>query len=292
MSLLLRRIRIIVLAGLAAFAITAVGQTFWGAMVMVNLKLTPALPWAALVMPFVLAALVAFLAGRGWPKTGADARRELIPLAPVSAKVWAWALTAGALGNVAGAALWTVMASIIRVPPNILPDIHGIPALTLIPILAISIIAPPLSEEIAFRGYAMGMIGRHVSPIAALVITSLLFAAVHLTQGLYAPKLLVYFLAGLSFGVVALRTRSLLPAMAVHSMADLTFFTLVWSHDAGRRLISQGGADGWFWTNVAILAVATPLCLLAFRQLVKVTSPGATDTAGGVVAIPVAAMAA
>ena len=272
MQMLLKRTLIVLGAGAAAFAITAVGQTLWGVMVMANLKLTPALPWAAAVMPFVLFALVAFLAGRGWPRRGAQGRRKLVPLAPVSAKAWTWALIAGAVGNVVGASLWTVMASIVRVPPNMLPDTHGIPALTLIPILIISIIAPPLSEEIAFRGYAMGLIRRHFSPIAALILTSLLFMAVHLTQGLYAPKLLVYFLAGLSFGFVALRTGSLLPAMVVHSMADFTFFTLVWSHDAGRRLISEGGANGWFFANVAILVVGAPLCLLAFRQLVRVTA--------------------
>jgi membrane protease YdiL (CAAX protease family) len=231
------------------------------------------MPWSALVMPLILAALVAFLSGRGWPKKGAEARRALVPLAPVSAKAWTWALIAGAIGNVVAASLWTVMASIVRVPPNVLPDTHGVPTPTLIPILLVSIVAPPLSEEIAFRGYAMGMIRRRVSPTKALIITSLLFMAVHLTQGLYAPKLLVYFLAGLSFGFVALRTGSLLPAMVAHSMGDLTFFTLVWSHDAGRRLISEGGANAWFFANVAVLVIGTPLCLLAFRQLAKVTGP-------------------
>src|SRR5260221_7400303 len=272
MSVLMRRISIVVLAAAAAFAITAIGQTLWGALVIINLKFTPLLPWSALIMPFVLAALVAFLAGRGWPKAGAEARRKLVPLAPVSGEAWFWALLAGALANVVGASLWTVLATLVRVPPNMLPDTHGIPMLTLVPILLVSIIAPPLSEEIAFRGYAMGMIRPRFSPATALVITSALFAAVHLTQGLYAAKLLVYFLAGLSFGFVALRTGSLLPAIVVHSMAELTFFTLVWSHDAGRRLISEGGADGWFYANVAIVLLATPLCLLAFRQLVKATA--------------------
>jgi membrane protease YdiL (CAAX protease family) len=262
-------------AGLAAFAITAVGQTLWGALVMANVKLTPSVPWAALAMPFVLAALAAFLAGRGWPRKGAESRRKLVPLAPVSAKAWTWSLIAGGAGVVAAAALWTVMASIVRVPPNVLPDIRGLPLLTVIPLLIVSIVAAPLSEEIAFRGYAMGLLRRHFSPITALVVTSVLFAAAHLNQGLYAPKLIVYFLAGLTFGYVALRTGSLLPAMVVHSMADLTFFTLVWSHDAGRRLVSDGGANGWFFANLALLAVVTPLCLLAFRQLARVTAKAA-----------------
>ena len=267
------------LAGLAAFAITAVGQTLWGLMVIANVKLTPAFPWAALVMPFVLAALVAFLAGRGWPAKGAAARRKLVPLARVSAKAWTWSLIGGVAAVVAAAALWTVMATIVRVPPNVLPDTHGLPLTTVIPMLIVSIIAAPLSEEIAFRGYAMGLLRRRFSPVSALVITALLFAAVHLTQGLYAPKLIVYFLAGLAFGFVALRTGSLLPAMAVHACADLTFFTLVWSHDAGRKLLSEGGANGWFFANLVLLAVFTPLCLLAFRQLARVTATQPLDRA-------------
>jgi membrane protease YdiL (CAAX protease family) len=273
MNTILQRLGLVLAACAAAFAIVLVGQTLWGALVMANLKLTPAAPWAALAMPLVLAALVAFLAGRGWPTWGAQARRGLVPLAPVSGRAWAWALIAGVAGDAVGAALWTVLASLVRVPPNALPDTHGVPLLTLIPILIVSVVAPLLSEEIAFRGYAMGLLRRRFAPIPALVITSVLFAAAHLTQGLYAPKLLVYFLAGLSFGFIALRTGSLLPAMVAHGLADLTFFTLVWPHDASRRLIGEGGADGWFYASVAILAVATPLALVAFRQLVRATDP-------------------
>jgi membrane protease YdiL (CAAX protease family) len=196
----------------------------------------------------------------------------MVPLGPVSAKAWAWSLAAGGATVIAAAALWTVMTTIVRVPPNLLPDLKSVPLLTAIPMLLVSIAAAPLSEEIAFRGYAMSLIRRRFSPTTALVITSVIFAAAHLTQGLYAPKLIVYFLAGLAFGFVALRTGSLLPAMVVHCFADLTFFTLVWSHDAGRRLIGEGGADGWFFANLALLAVFTPLALLAFHQLVKATA--------------------
>ena len=44
MQLVLRRIYIVLVATLAAFAIVLVGQTLWGAMAMVNVKLTPAIP--------------------------------------------------------------------------------------------------------------------------------------------------------------------------------------------------------------------------------------------------------
>ncbi|HEY5071982.1 MAG TPA: CPBP family intramembrane glutamic endopeptidase [Caulobacteraceae bacterium] len=286
----LRTVGQILLAGTAAFAITAVGQGLWGVMVMANVKLTPALPWAALVMPLVLLALVLFLTGRGWPKMGAAARRALVPSAPIPARAWFWSLTAGGVGVLGLAALWTVMASLVRVPPNALPDIHGIPALTLGAILLVSIIAAPVTEEIAFRGYAMSLLRRDFSPIAALAISSVLFAAAHLTQGLSAPKLLIYLLVGLGLGLIALRTRSLLPAMVAHAFGDLIFFTQVWPHDAGRRLISQGGADHWFFANIAILVVSTPLCILAFRQLIRLTaSPPRAHSRTWTAAAPVAA---
>jgi membrane protease YdiL (CAAX protease family) len=272
MQTLITRIRTIGLATLAAFAITLIGQTLWGVMAMVNVKLTPALPWAAVAMPLVLAALVAFLTGRIGPRRSAAARAALVPLAKVSAKAWLWSLAGGGAAVIAAAALWTVLASLVRVPPNLLPDTRGLPLWTVIPMLLVAIAAAPLTEEIAFRGYAMGMIRRRFSPTAALVITSVIFAAAHLTQGLYPTKLIVYFAAGLAFGYVALRTGSLLPAMVVHSFADLTFFTLVWSHDPGRRLISEGGADPWFFANLALLAMFTPASLLAFRRLAKVTA--------------------
>jgi membrane protease YdiL (CAAX protease family) len=51
------------------------------------------------------------------------------------------------------------------------------------------------------------------------------------------PKLLVYFLAGIAFGVKAYLTNSTLPAILPHMIGDLTFFTLVWPHDAARRLV-------------------------------------------------------
>src|SRR5581483_4595728 len=247
MQLLLRRIYIIVVALVVAFAITAVGQGLWGAMALANVKLTPALPWAAIVMPIVLAGLAVFLSGRSWPRTGAEARRALVPLAPVSGAAWFWSLAAGAAGIIALAALWTVMASIVRVPPNTLPDMRGVPASTAAAFLLVAIVAAPLTEEIAFRGYAMGLLRRHFGPIAAIVISSVMFAAAHLTQGLSAPKLIVYLLVGLALAATVWRTGSLLPAAIVHSFGDFVFFTAVWPNDAGRRLISQGGADAGFW---------------------------------------------
>ncbi len=255
----------------ASFAITAIGQGLWGVMAIVNVRLTPALPWAAIVMPIVLAGLGLFLAGRGWPRRGADARRKLVPLAPVSRGAWLWSLAAGLASVAALAGLWTVFGSLVRTAPNLLPDARGIPLWTALPMLLVSITAAPLTEELAFRGYAMGLLRRHFGVVSTLVISSLMFAAAHLTQGLYPTKLVVYFLFGLGLAVIVWRTRSLLPAMVVHAFGDLIFFTLVWPYDAGRRLVTEGGADAGFYAALALAVVCSTLWVVVFRRLLRAT---------------------
>ena len=271
-------------AALIAFAITACGQGLWGLLVIANLATTPALPWAAGLMVGVLAAMVAFLSGRSWPRAGAEGRRRLVSLRLVSGRAFAWSMVAGGCAVVASAGLWIVLTSLVKTPPNILPDWRTIPRMSLIAFLLVGIAAAPISEEIAFRGYALGLLRRAYSPTVAIVGSSLMFALAHLTQGLHAPKLAVYFAAGLALAAIAWRTGSLLPAMAVHAAADLTFFTLVWPNDATRRLVSPGGADAWFWIHLAQVVVFGALSLFAFARLWRVTRPD--DAGGGLSASP------
>ena len=266
-------------AFVVALAIAAIGQGVWGVIVAINVKLSPALPWSALAMPPVLAGLVLFLAGRGWPRWAASARRALVPLAPVSRAAWIWSLVAGAAGVIALAGLWTVLGSLVRVGPNTLPDTRGVPLWTAIPMLLVSITAAPLTEEIAFRGYAMGLLRRHFGPIGAMVLSSLMFAAAHLTHGLYPTKLVVYFLVGLGLAAAVWRTGSVLPAMVAHSFGDLVFFTLVWPNDAGRRLVTEGGADVGFYAALAMTVVCSALWWVGFRRLLRATSPASAEAA-------------
>jgi hypothetical protein len=83
------------------------------------------------------------------------------------------------------------------------------------------------------------------------------------------PKLLVYFLVGLAFGTIAFLTNSILSTIPVHIVGDLVFFTLIWPHDATRRLVTEGGADGWFWIHLAQAAIFTTLAILGFQRLAR-----------------------
>jgi hypothetical protein len=91
----------------------------------------------------------------------------------------------------------------------------------------------------------------------------------HANHGWFWPKLLVYFMADLAFGAIAYLTNSILASIPVHIAADGVFFALVWPHDAPRRLLSEGGADTWFWIHVAQAAIITALAPFGFRSLAK-----------------------
>jgi len=92
----------------------------------------------------------------------------------------------------------------------------------------------------------------------------------HLNHGFFWPKLSIYFLVGVAFGTMAFLSRSILPVLPVHIIADLTFFLLVWPHDAARRLIRDTGADAWFWIHALQAVVFAAISILAFVKLTKV----------------------
>ena len=78
--------------------------------------------------------------------------------------------------------------------------------------LAIGLLAP-LAEEIVFRGAALrSLLASRLSPLAAIVISALLFAVAHLNPAQMPHA----FLVGLLLGWMYWRTGSILPGMAYH----------------------------------------------------------------------------
>jgi membrane protease YdiL (CAAX protease family) len=257
--------------GIVAFLILALGAGAWGSLLLANFGKGPALPWAVPVMALVLWLMWKYLGGKWWPESTSEARRTYLRANRVSGAVFAWSLLAGVLSIVALTGYWIVMFRLVKMSPNLVPDMSRYPLLTTILVLVTASLVSPITEEVAFRGYCQVRLERAFTGPAAVAISSVYFSLAHLTQGIFWPKLFVYFLAGLAFGVTAYLTRSLLPGLAVHVLADLTFFTLVWPRDATRLLISQHGADVWFWIHVAQAIGFTAIAILAYRKLAKVS---------------------
>ncbi|HEV2386107.1 MAG TPA: type II CAAX endopeptidase family protein [Candidatus Acidoferrales bacterium] len=266
------RVLTVIWSAVLAFLILAFGSGCWALLLAANFKSHAVFPWSVPVMALVLWLMWQYLGGSWWPRSNSDSRRRYRRTNPVSGQAFAWALLAGVLAVVALAAYWIVLFQLVRTPPNKLPSMEGYPHLTILLVLVMASLVAPFTEEPAFRGYCQVILERNFSAPAAVAISSLFFALAHLTYGLYWTKLLVYFLVGVTPGVIAYLANSIWATIPVHIIADLSFFTLVWPHDAARRLVSQGGADPRFWLHVLQAILFTTLAVLAFSRLAKVTA--------------------
>lgn len=245
----------LVRTALIALAIAFVPQGIWSALILANLRITPAVPWAVAVMAAGLWLAVRY---RRLPRTNTVSRPVL---------TWAW--IAGTCAIVALVGYWIVLASLVRMPGSVLPDLSGYPwwtaALAVVAGAAIS----PLCEQAGLWGYWQRALERDFSTPTALFVTAIAFAVLPhppLPAPLW-PKWLFFFLTGLTFAMMASLTDSILPGLAVHGVALLTFFVLVWPSDPGRRLVLESGPDGWFWSHAAQAVLFTGAACWAFRRL-------------------------
>jgi membrane protease YdiL (CAAX protease family) len=261
----------VVWAAVLSFLILGFGQGVWGALLVTNLKTNPAIPWAVPVMALVLWLMWKYLGGSWWPRRTSEARQRYLRANPVPGPVFAWTLVAGVLSIVALAGCWIVLFQLVKMSPNNLPDFSQYPLLTTVLVIVMASLVSPITEEAAFRGYCQVILEREFAGPVAVSLSSVLFALAHLTHGFFWPKLLVYFLVGAVFGVIAYLTQSSIPAIPAHVVGDLTFFTLVWPYDASRRLVWDGGADTWFWIHVAQAIVFTALAIPAFMRVARLS---------------------
>ena len=255
--------------GLLAFAITILAGGIWSALLVTNLQRSPAVPWSVSVMGLLLWLMWSYLGGKGWPQSTSDARRHYLRANRRSARTNLWSFAAGVLSVVALAGYWIVLFRLVKMPPNALPDVSSYPRMTVALMILMGSVVAPFMEEAGFRGYFQVALEREFRGSVAVAVSSLVFALAHFAHGILWPKLLVYFLVGVAFGATAYLTNSTLPAIVPHIIGDLTFFTLVWPHDAARRLVFDSGTDIWFWIHVAQAIVFTLLAVSAFQRLAR-----------------------
>ncbi|MFN7134532.1 MAG: type II CAAX prenyl endopeptidase Rce1 family protein, partial [Myxococcales bacterium] len=125
-------------------------------------------------------------------------------------------------------------------------------------------VSAPVCEEIAFRGYLQNAFRGRRGDLAAVVLTATLFSALHLDPiGFFARVEL-----GVLFGLLALWSGSLLPAIAAHMANNFiaaSLFMLAVSREGGaaaeggepKVLVALGGA--------ALSALITLFLLSKFR---------------------------
>jgi uncharacterized protein len=159
---------------------------------------------------------VPLLFGIAWLKKGSDLR-QYFALRPVPVQtLFAWIGITLVLLAFSDGLTWMLGKPIV-------PDFMRVVNATAQPVwllwLAL-VVAAPLFEEIFFRGFLFtGFAASAAGPVGAIVITSVLWAAIHLQYDLYGIATL--FVLGVVFGLARLRAGSLYVPLALHAMTNL-----------------------------------------------------------------------
>ncbi len=120
-------------------------------------------------------------------------------------------------------------------------------------VLALLIFAP-IAEEIVFRGLVLTRLQRSLPEAAAVIVSGVLFGLIHLMAG-GAVLALGAAVIGCLCGLVFVKTRSLLPAIAAHAAANLPDFIIPGGISAGVR-----------YALAAVFAIAAGVCVFFFLR--------------------------
>jgi membrane protease YdiL (CAAX protease family) len=168
------------LAVLAGVGVLLAGSLVWGALVTLNVRVSPVAPWAIVPMAAYLWFYWKFIAGAvGSPQT-ALRRRNWLRANTVPARVWMLALLSGLIGYATLLTLLALMARLVILPaspPIAIPA--EMPAITAVLLVVMSAIVAGITEEAGFRGYMLGPIERRYGLLAAILVTGTAFGILH-----------------------------------------------------------------------------------------------------------------
>lgn len=189
-------------------------------------------------------------------------------------------------GLAIGLAGISVSALYAKLAGTLVPGAGGAVSLGLLLWGAAVVLFQTVAEEAYFRGWLQPALASRWGLAAALVATSLAFAALHVAGGARGTvSLLNLFLGGLVFGLLAARGRGLAAAIGAHfawnvveqlgygldpnpgtgSFGSMRDWDLVGAAQWGG---SEEGLNASLGTTFALLAILVPLAMTGWRSLV------------------------
>ncbi len=254
-----------ILTGFFVFAI--VGNLAWAAILM----FIPA-PWSFVLMPVVLWLYMKYFSGSWWPESTAEARRKNFRATKLSPGIWTWSLVAALAVIIVLQSGLVVTFRLVEFPAeewNLGFDLSAVPPWIAWGLVIIASLTAGITEETGFRGYMQVPLEKRYGPATAIAIVSIMFVVLHLNQAWAPPVLILLFVIGVMWGIMAYTSGSLLPAMISHSIADIINFSYWWTDLAGRfnKLpIAETGIDVHSIIWVLILAASIALFVWTSRK--------------------------
>ena len=209
-------------------AVALAGLGSWGGLLYAGSANPVFLPWVVPAMATILVVAGAYLKWGAWPRSGRAFRRQAVRLNAVSLRAFLLALAAGWSTMLCGFCLYVAHRTLAGMGGEGLLALPHATFSSLWPGLVMAGIVAGVVEEIAFRGFIQGTVERRFGVAPAILVSGLLWAAFHLNHSYFAEEPLLWpaiFLAVATIlGMIAQRTDSLIPGIAVHAGFDCAYF--------------------------------------------------------------------
>jgi len=128
----------------------------------------------------------------------------------------------------------------------------------------LTVIAAPLLEELLFRGVILDGLLKNYSARKSIVYSSLLFALAHLNPW----QFIVAFSLGLLIGYVYMNTKSLLPCIFIHFIANATGYSARFLYDVDEaQFVTTREMIGNNVLYASILLLCGVLAFVLFKKL-------------------------
>lgn len=204
-----------------------------------------------ILVPAIAFGVYRFAAGRSAP--GWTGLRDTLSLRLPAAR---WFLIAPlfALGSMLPIAegIWGLQSRFLPAP-ELLP-LAGLEDISLLTAILLMAVTPAITEELLYRGVCLGLMRRQMSAVWAIAFSALYFSAMHLSVFRIAPTLAL----GCLFAWIALRSRSIFPAMLCHLVYNGGLVLGGWYGESHEFPLSPTGPFAWA-ASLAVLGLGVVL---------------------------------
>jgi len=194
------------------------------ALLFINLRLTPSIPWFLPITAFWLWAFWKYLTGNSWPASTSHIRSGYLRGQTLTPKLWLWSLIAGGFGMISLMGLIFVTSEFGGLPSSALEppfDVSIYPPWTVFSIFLTIAVVAGVVEEASFRGYMLSIIQHRHGWVVGIFVVAIMFWLSHLSHAYATAAFIPFFmLYSLLHGLLVYFTRSILPSVVIHSISD------------------------------------------------------------------------
>jgi membrane protease YdiL (CAAX protease family) len=268
------RLPAIVRGILVAELVVTIGTIPPSIAVILNLRMSPSIPWMLVVTAAWLSFFWWYVSGHGWPRSTQEPRRRDLRAPSLSKQTWTWALIAGALGITGTIAMAFVTARLAHLPREAFAapvDFLKYGALIVICAIACISATAGVVEEAGFRGFLISPIQRRHGWTIAILISGIMFFLDHHLSHAYATLVFLPFFLAISVvhGLLVKYSGSIRPSVLLHALADFIVipvsYGLVGSFSV--ESISATGLDRQFIIWLAVMVICFAGFVPALREL-------------------------